>query len=94
MRRGSNSPARPKLNGVTIDSKDAWDAAVLKNDWNTLEFSITDIESTWSNMTSMETLEFRPLVNWDGSNVSGLDDDTNNRTIYIDDITFVLTTTL
>ena len=91
-RRGSNAAARPAyLNGVAItDDQASWDSAVKTNDWNVLEWNINQIAGGWTNLTNMQTIEIRPLVNWDGSNVSDLDDDTNNRTIYIDDITFVL----
>lgn len=91
-RRGSNTANRPAyLNGVALDDNIAtWNAAVKTDDWNILEWNISQIDAGWSNMTNMQTVEFRPFVNWDGSNVSGYDEDTNNRLIYVDDITFVL----
>jgi len=91
-RRGSNPAARPAfLNGIAIDdNKSTWESAVKTDDWNVLEWNISQIDAGWSNMTNMQTVEFRPFVNWDGSNTSGFDENTNNRLIYVDDITFVL----
>ncbi len=90
-RRGSNTANRPAyLNGVAVDSEAAWKAAVKTDDWNILEWHISQIDGGWTNMTNMQTVEFRPFVNWDGTNMSGFDEVTNNRLIYVDDITFVL----
>lgn len=90
-RRGSDAAVRPALlNGVPVDTEAAWNAAVKTNDWNVLEWNISQLVSNWTNMSNMQTIEFRPFVNWDGSNVSGFDEITNNRLIYVDDFTFVL----
>ncbi len=91
-RRGSNPAARPAfLNGVAIDdNKETWEAAVKKNDWNVMEWNATQIDAGWTHFQNLQTLEFRPFVKWDGSNVSGFDEVTNNRLIYVDDISFVL----
>ena len=91
-RRGSDPAVRPALlNGVAItDDQSSWDGAVKTNDWNILEWNISQLVSTWSNLSNMQTIEFRPFVKWDGTNVSGFDDAINNRLIYVDDITFVL----
>ena len=90
-RRGSDAAVRPALlNGVSFDTEAAWNAAVKTNDWNVLEWNISQLVSSWTNMSNMQTIEFRPFVNWDGSNVSGFDEITNNRLIYVDDFTFVL----
>ena len=93
MRRGSNPAVLPaKLNGVTIDPDNiaTWTSAVKTDDWNIFEWNISQIESTWSSLTNMQTIELRPFVNWAGSNTSGFDDTTNNRLIYVDEITFIL----
>lgn len=92
-RRGSNTAHLPaKLNGVTIDEEDlsTWTSAVKTNDWNILEWTAAQIDSGWSNFSNLATVEIRPFVNWDGSNTSGFEETTNNRLIYVDDITFVL----
>ena len=72
------------------DNKETWEAAVKKNDWNVLEWNATQIDAGWTHFQNLQTLEFRPFVKWDGSNVSGFDEVTNNRLIYVDDISFVL----
>lgn len=90
-RRGSDTAVRPALlNGVAILDQASWEAAVKTDDWNILEWNISQLVSGWTSLTNMQTIEFRPFVNWDGSNTSGFDETTNNRLIYIDDITFVL----
>ena len=90
-RRGSDPAVRPALlNGVAVQSQADWEAAVRTDDWNVREWNVSQLVSGWTNMTNMQTVEFRPFVNWDGTNVSGFDETTNNRLIYVDDITFVL----
>lgn len=91
LRRGSTDAPAAKLNGIVIDSKDTWEANVKTDDWNILEYNASDMTSGWTSFGSLATYQIRPMVNYDdGSNVSGYDEDTNNRCVYIDDITFVL----
>ncbi|MBQ6821018.1 MAG: hypothetical protein IJP39_01205, partial [Bacteroidales bacterium] len=90
-RRGSDAAVRPALlNGVAITDQASWEAAVKKNDWNILEWNISQLVSGWASLSNMQTIEFRPFVKWDGSNTDGFDETTNNRLIYVDDISFVL----
>ncbi|MBO4446626.1 MAG: hypothetical protein J5764_00700 [Bacteroidales bacterium] len=90
-RRGSNPAAHPALlNGVAVTDQASWEANVKTDDWNIMEWNISQIDGGWTNMTNMQTVEFRPFVNWDGNNMDGFDETTNNRLIYIDDITFIL----
>lgn len=91
IRRGSNTAVLPaKLNGSAISDQASWNAAVKTDDWNIFEWNAGQIDGGWTNWSNMSTLQLRPFVNWDGSNTSGFDETTNNRLIYIDDITFVL----
>lgn len=90
-RRGSDAAVLPALlNGVAITNQASWEAAVKTGDWNILEWNISQLVSGWASLSNMQTIEFRPFVNWDGSNTSGFDETTNNRLIYVDDISFVL----
>lgn len=91
LRRASTDAPAAKINGVPVDSKATWDANVRTDDWNILEYNASDMTSGWTSFGSLATYQIRPMVNYDdGSNVSGYDEDTNNRCVYIDDITFVL----
>lgn len=91
VRRGSDAAVRPALlNGVAITDQASWEAAVKTDDWNILEWNISQLVSGWTSLSNMQTIEFRPFVNWDGSNTSDFDETTNNRLIYVDDISFVL----
>ena len=93
VRRGSNPAKLPaKLNGVTIDEGNisTWNGAIKTDDWNILEWNASQIDGGWSSFSGVATLEFRPFVTWAGDNTEGFDETTNNRLIYVDDITFVL----
>ena len=91
LRRGSNTAALPaKLNGAAITDEASWSAAVKTDDWNIFEWNAKQIDGSWTHLQNMATLQFRPFVDWNGNNTSGYDENTNNRLIYIDDITFVL----
>lgn len=91
IKRGSNNPALPKyLNGVEVTSQGVWNTNVKTNDWNILEYTPDMIDSGWTDFTNIASYQIRPFVNYDGSNTSGFDEQTNNRLIWIDDITFVL----
>ena len=91
IRRGSNTAVLPaKLNGSAISGQASWNAAVKTDDWNIFEWNASQIDGSWSHLQNMATLQLRPFVQWSGDNVSGFDETTNNRLIYIDDITFVL----
>lgn len=91
LRRGSNTAALPaKLNGSAISDQASWNAAVKTNDWNIFEWNASQIDGGWTHLQNMATLELRPFVDWSGNNTSGFDEKTNNRLIYVDDISFVL----
>ena len=91
VKRGSNSPALPKyLNGVEVTSQEVWDANVKTDDWNILEYIPSMIDSGWTDFANLATYQIRPFVNYSGGNTEGFDETTNNRLIWIDDITFVL----
>lgn len=91
VRRGSDAAVRPALlNGVAITNQASWEEAVKTDDWNILEWNISQLVSGWTSLSNMQTIEFRPFVNWDGSNTSGFNETNNNRLIYVDDISFVL----
>lgn len=91
LRRGDNAAALPaKLNGAAITDQASWSSAVKTNDWNIFEWNASQIDGTWTHWGNMATLQLRPFVDWSGNNTSGYHENTNNRLIYIDDITFVL----
>ena len=92
IKRGNNAPALPfKINGVELNGDiDTWNANVKTDDWNVLEYRASDIDGGWSSFSNLATYQIRPLVDSAGNNVSGYDADTNNRCVYIDDITFIL----
>ena len=97
IKRGSE-PATwaAKINGVDVTGaddeakKEVWDANVKSDDWNILEFTASGLTSTWTNFTNLATWQIRPFVDYQGNNTTGYDADTNNRTVYIGDITYVL----
>lgn len=91
LRRGSNTAALPaKLNGSAISDQASWNAAVKTNDWNIFEWNASQIDGGWTHLQNMATLQLRPFVDWNGDNTSDFDETTNNRLIYVDDISFVL----
>lgn len=97
IKRASITPPWPvSINGVALNGADnaankvIWDANVKTDDWNILEWNASQMDSGWSNFANLGTYQFRPFTTWDGQNVSGFDATTNNRCVYIDDITFVL----
>ena len=92
IKKGDKSSVLPaKINGVDVVNEDTWKANVKTDDWNILEYTASSFfggsDSNFLNLMSMEILS---LQNYGGSNVEGSDETTNNRTVYIDDITFVL----
>lgn len=97
IKRGDINPVWPaKINGVDLDGADdaankvIWDANVKTDDWNILDWNASQMDSGWKNFANLGTYNIRPFTTWDGQNVEGFDATTNNRCVYIDDITFVL----
>lgn len=91
LKRGSEPACAPaSLNNSTCNTPEAWAAAVKNDDWNILEYNAGDLTSGWTSFSSLSTYQIRPMVDWEGNNVSGYDENTNNRRVWIDDITFVL----
>lgn len=91
LKRGSEPACAPaSLNNSTCNTPEAWADAVKNDDWNILEYNAGDLTSGWTSFSSLSTYQIRPMVDWEGNNVSGYDENTNNRRVWIDDITFVL----
>lgn len=97
IKRASITPPWPaKINGVDLNGADnaankvIWDANVKTDDWNVLEWNASQMDTGWSSFSNLATYQFRPFTTWDEKSVSGFDATTNNRCVYIDDITFVL----
>jgi len=91
LRRGGSDLVLPdKINGESYDKgdSDSWKSKISTETWNTLEWNASSLEGTWSDFRSLQSLQLRPMLNFDGSNVKG-SSSTNNRTVYIDDITFL-----
>ena len=56
----------------------------FQNEWEVLEYKLP----SGAKFDSAKNIVFRIMYNEGGSNISGRDDATNNRTVYIDDIEF------
>lgn len=92
IKKGNKSSVLPaKINGVDVEDEDTWKANVKTDDWNILEYTASSFfGGSPSNFKDLMSMEILSLQKYDGSNVDGSDETTNNRTVYIDDITFVL----
>lgn len=92
IKKGDKSSVLPaKINGVAVVDEDTWKANVKTDDWNILEYTASSFfGGSASNFLNLMSMDILSLQNYDGSNVEGSDETTNNRTVYIDDITFVL----
>ena len=92
LKRGDNKAALPALlNGVAITDDDnaSWEEAVKTEDWNIFEWNASQLDGSWTDFSNLQTIQLRPMVDFSGNNVTGYHETTNNRTVYIDDITFL-----
>lgn len=81
------------INGKPFDAgkgtEEQWKTLIRTDDWNVFVYDLIDCgfgAETFENITSVQ---FRPLSTFGGQNVSGRDEQTNNRTVYYDDIEFL-----
>ena len=72
-----------------VQTETNWNSLIKKDDWNVLVYDLIDCGYGASNFENITTVQFRPLSKFDGSNVSGRDDVTNNRIVYYDDFEFL-----
>lgn len=90
---GSPNKLPSSINGVAFPSNSAseaeWRSLIRTNDWNILVYDLIDCGFGAVNFENITSVQFRPLSQFDGSNCSGFDATTNNRTVYYDDIEFL-----
>lgn len=85
---GGTAMLPAKLNGVAVNSQAEFDANVKTDDWNVFEWNASQFSvSSWS---SLNTVQIRCFVDYSNGTKSGYDETTNNRTVYMDDLTFVI----
>jgi len=74
------------INGKTYSSEAEWKALVKTSDWNVLEWNVSQMgKSSFKDLTG---ITIRCFVDYANVNKSGLDEKTNNRKVYIDDVVF------
>lgn len=73
------------LNGQRYTTEDEWRQLVRTGEWNVLVY---DLPETYGkeNFDSVETLDLRPMSNFDGSNAPA---ENNDRILYYDDFEFL-----
>lgn len=90
---GSPNKLPSSINGVAFPSNSAseseWRSLIKTGDWNILVYDLIDCGFGAENFENITSVQFRPLSQIDGSNCSGFDETTNNRTVYYDDIEFL-----
>ncbi|WP_295936935.1 PKD-like domain-containing protein [uncultured Alistipes sp.] len=81
-----------KINGVAVTEATTaaqWAEIIKTDDWNVFEYDLIDCGYGAQNFGNISTVQFRPLSNLTGGNMSGRDEVTNNRTVYFDDFEFL-----
>ena len=82
-----------KINGVAFANNNAsaveWKKLVKTDDWNVFVYDMEGCGYGFSNLSDFNQVQFRPLVNMSAGGMSGFDAETNNRTVYYDDIEFL-----
>lgn len=86
---GSKNPS--KINGTsTKDLTEDQVAALYKHDeWNLLEWKLSECGYSKSNFGSMNDLQIRPFVKFDNSSCDAAISETNKKLVYIDDLEFL-----
>ena len=92
---GSGQPNKMpcKINGQAFANNNAsaaeWKKLVKTDDWNEFVYDLEGCGYGFSNCSEFNQVQFRPLVNMSAGGMSGFDAETNNRTVYYDDIEFL-----
>lgn len=92
---GSGQPNKMpcKINGQAFANNNAsaaeWKKLVKTDDWNEFVYDLEGCGYGFSNCSEFNQVQFRPLVNMTAGGMSGFDAETNNRTVYYDDIEFL-----
>ena len=85
--KGGTAINAARINGVAIDSKDAYDAAFKPADWNVYEWDASQLSKT--NFSDMSGFTLRMFVDYNNNNAT-YDASTHKHIGYVDDISFVL----
>ena len=89
---GSGQPNKMpcKINGQAFANNNAsaaeWKKLVKTDDWNEFVYDLEGCGYGFSNCSEFNQVQFRPLLNMIAGGMSGFDAETNNRTVYYDDI--------
>ena len=92
---GSGQPNKMpcRINGQAFANNNAsaaeWKKLVKTDDWNEFVYDLEGCGYGFSNCSEFNQVQFRPLVNMTAGGMSGFDAETNNRTVYYDDIEFL-----
>ena len=92
---GSGQPNKMpcKINGQAFANNNAsaaeWKKLVKTDDWNEFVYDLEGCGYGFSNCSEFNQVQFRPLLNMIAGGMSGFDAETNNRTVYYDDIEFL-----
>lgn len=86
---GSKNPS--KINGTsTKDLTEEQVAALYKHDdWNLLEWKLSECGYSKSNFGSLNDLQIRPFVKFNNSSCDAAISETNKKLVYIDDLEFL-----
>ena len=82
-----------KINGQAFANNNAsaseWKRLIKTDDWNVFVYDLEGCGYGFADCSEFNQIQFRPLVNMTAGGMSGFDAETNNRTVYYDDIEFL-----
>ena len=82
-----------KINGQAFANNNAsaseWKRLIKTDDWNVFVYDLEVCGYGFADCSEFNQIQFRPLVNMTAGGMSGFDAETNNRTVYYDDIEFL-----
>lgn len=82
-----------KINGQAFANNNAsaseWKRLIKTDDWNVFVYDLEGCGYGFADCSEFNQIQFRPLVNMSAGGMSGFDAETNNRTVYYDDIEFL-----
>lgn len=86
---GSKNPS--KINGTSTKDLTAEQVADLykHNDWNLLEWKLSECGYSKNNFGSLNDFQIRPFVKFDNSSCDAAISETNKKLVYIDDLEFL-----
>lgn len=77
-----------KVNGVA-STADTYGSLLKHDDWNTLEFNLSDCGYKTTNFANLNNFQLRPFVKSNKSNCDAALSETNRKICYIDDVEFL-----